>query len=207
MKVFQGIFNIGDLDNAVNTIVAAVGGDWSVIHTVSVGNELVNGGQASVGTVTAAVANARSKLRAAGYTGPVVTTDTLVATLANPALCDASDYCAVNSHPFFDPNTSAENAGAFLTREIANLKSKLANSNQQIMITETGWPSKGDANGQAVPSSENQSKAIASIKAAFSSNPGDVLLFSPYNMHWKQSNSAQFNAEPWWGFLGDCPSG
>ncbi|OBT90888.1 hypothetical protein VE02_00456 [Pseudogymnoascus sp. 03VT05] len=207
MKVFQGIYNIADISGSISDIVSAVNGDWSIIHTISVGNELVNSGQSSASAVVAAMSSARSLLRAAGYTGPVVTCDTLVATLANPSLCDNADYCAVNSHPFFDPNTDAANAGSFLTRSIESLKSKLANSSQTIVITETGWPSQGTANGLAIPSSSNQKTAIAAIKSAFESAPAGVMLFNPYNMMWKTSTADQFHAEKWWGFLGDCPSG
>jgi exo-beta-1,3-glucanase (GH17 family) len=207
MKLFQGIFDINNIEASVRTIVGAVGGDWSDIHTISVGNELVNSGQASAGAVVNAMNTARGLLRAAGYNGPVVTCDTLVATLANPSLCDNADYCAVNSHPFFDPNTEASQAGNFLTAQLGGLKNVLANRAQDIVITETGWPSKGDANGAAVPSTSNQATAIAAIKSAFASNPAGVVLFNPYNMHWKVSNANQFNAESWWGFLGECPSG
>lgn len=207
MTVFQGIYDITDIDASVKDIVSAVNGDWSIIHTISVGNELVNSGQASASTVVAAMSSARTLLRAAGYTGPVVTCDTLVATVANPSLCDNADYCAVNSHPFFDSNTDASSAGTFLTTQIANLKSKLADSNQSVVITETGWPSQGSTNGLAVPSSANQKTAIAAIKAAFESSPANVMLFNPYNMMWKTSSADQFGAEQWWGFLGACPSG
>lgn len=207
MKLFQGIFDINEVDSAVRTIVSAVNGDWASIHTISVGNELVNNGAASAGTVLSAVRRAREQLRASGYNGPVVTVDTLVATVANPALCDESDYCAVNSHPFFDSLTEAGNAGNFLITQMANLKSKLRDQSKPIVICETGWPSKGDANGRAVPSPENQRKAISSIRSAFTGKESSLVLFNPWNMHWKKSGGGQFNAEPWWGYLGDCPSG
>ncbi|KFY33411.1 hypothetical protein V494_07625 [Pseudogymnoascus sp. VKM F-4513 (FW-928)] len=207
MKVFQGIFDIADIAGSVKEIVSAVNGDWSTIHTISVGNELVNSGKSSASAVVDAMSAARKQLRAAGYNGPVVTCDTLVATLANPSLCDNADYCAVNSHPFFDPNTDATSAGKFLTTSIESLKSKLADSAQNIVITETGWPSKGSTNGLAIPSSSNQKAAISAIKSAFESAPDNVMLFNPYNMMWKTSTADQFEAEQWWGFLGECPSG
>jgi exo-beta-1,3-glucanase (GH17 family) len=207
LKLFQGIFDITAVGSAVSTIVAAAGGDWSAFDTISVGNELVNSGQFDAKTVVAAVTNARSLLRAAGYTGPVVTVDTLVATLANPSLCDSSDYCAVNSHPFFDGNVAAVQAGDFLTTHIKNLRGVLSNSGQTIVITETGWPSQGLSNGVAIPSKENQVVAVSSIKSAFSSNPAGVILFNSYNMYWKHSSASQFDAEPYWGIHGDCPSG
>ncbi|KFY24658.1 hypothetical protein V493_05133 [Pseudogymnoascus sp. VKM F-4281 (FW-2241)] len=207
MKVFQGIFDITDIDGSVQEIVSAVNGDWSIIHTISVGNELVNSGKSSAASVVEAMSSARTLLRAAGYNGPVVTCDTLVATLENPSLCDNADYCAVNSHPFFDSNTAAISAGTFLTRSIESLKSKLADSSQTVVITETGWPSKGNTNGLAIPSLLNQKVAITAIKTAFLTAPENVMLFNPYNMMWKTSNADQFEAEQWWGFLGECPSG
>ena len=43
----------------------------------SVGNELVNTGKASASQVVAAIANAKTTLKAAGYDGPVATVDTM----------------------------------------------------------------------------------------------------------------------------------
>jgi exo-beta-1,3-glucanase (GH17 family) len=207
LKLFAGIFKLSGLSSQANDIISAVGGDWSSIHTISVGNELVDNGGSDVATVTAAVSTVRGLVRSAGYTGPVVTVDTLAATILHPELCSASDYCAVNCHPFFDSNTDAANAGSFITTQLARLRNVLDNKSQSIIITETGWPSQGDTNGKAVPSKSNQATAISSIRTAFSSNPAGVTLFNPYNMYWKKSSSNQFEAEPYWGFLGDCPSG
>lgn len=206
-KLFAGIFDLGSLSSEIATIVSAANGDWSQFHTVSIGNELVNSGTASAATVVAAIGTARGLLKAAGYTGHVVTVDTLVAARANPSLCDASDYCAVNCHPFFDGNTVAANAGSFLTTQIPTLQAVLANKSQQVVVTETGWPWQGDANGVAVPSPANQAAALGSIKGAFTSTPEAVILFTPYNDLWKQNSPAQFNAEQYWGFVGNAPSG
>lgn len=211
LKLFCGIYDLTNVAGDINTIISDVGGDWGSIDTVAVGNELVNGGKNSADEVVAAIQQAKGMLTKAGYTGPVVTTDTLVATVNAPELCDKSDYCAVNCHPFFDGNTIAQNSGKFLTDSIANLRSKLQNKDQKIVISETGWPSQGIANKLAVPSQQNQQDAISSIKAAFSSNPSGVVLFMSYNAMWKTSTAAQFDAEQYWGFLGkssvDLPSG
>ncbi|CAG8981097.1 hypothetical protein HYALB_00013785 [Hymenoscyphus albidus] len=207
MKLFAGVFNLANLNSEVQTIIKAANGDWSLFDTISVGNELVNAGQTSPGAVLAAMDTARGLLKTAGYTGPIVTVDTLVATLAHPELCDKSDYCAVNSHPFFDGNVAASESGKFLTEQISNLKTKLANKNQRVVITETGWPSKGGANKKAIPSKDTQLASIESIKAAFSSNPSSIILFNTYNTMWKSDNPSTFGAEKYWGFLGDSPSG
>lgn len=205
LKLFAGIYDLTNLQDAVSKLSAAAGGDWSDFDGVSVGNEVVNGG-GSPATVIAAIGTVRSLLRSAGFTGPVGTVDTLVAARANPGLCDASDRCTVNCHPFFDGQVAAEGAGDFLETQIPTLRAVLANKNQEIIITETGWPWQGETNGLAVPSKSNQAAAISSIKSKFASNPSGVILFTAFNDLWKSNTKAQFGAEQYWGFIGDSPS-
>ncbi|GKT39908.1 cell surface mannoprotein MP65 [Colletotrichum spaethianum] len=199
VKLFLGIFDVSSIPTQVATIVSAVSSDWSLIDTVSVGNELVNNGKATAQQMVTAVGQTRQLLRAAGYTGPVVTVDTFVAVLANPSLCDASDYCAMNIHPFFDSNTAAENAGSFITGMVGQVQAQLSDRNKRIVCTETGWPWKGNANGAAVPGLEEQQLAVDSIKKAYASHPSDVILFSAFNDLWKHAEAATFNAEQYWG--------
>jgi len=206
LKVFAGIFDLTDLAGAVKTISTAANGDWSLFDTISVGNEIVNNG-GSAAQVIAAIGTVRGLLKTAGYTGKVGTVDTLVAARSNPGLCDASDVCTVNCHPFFDGKVTADQAGNFLETQILTLQAVLANKNQEIVITETGWPWQGNSNGVAVPSTANQASAIASIKSKFASKPSSVILFTVFNDMWKKNTAAQFGAEQFWGFLGDSPSG
>jgi len=207
MKLFAGVFDLGSLNSEIETIISAANGDWSSFDTISIGNELVNSGTASAATVVSAIGTARGLLQAAGYTGKVVTVDTLVAARANPSLCDASDYCAVNCHPFFDGTVPASGSGDFLVNQISTLRAVLSDQSKEIVITETGWPWQGSSNGAAVPSPANQAAAISSIKGAFSSNPSAVILFTTFNDLWKTNSAAQFFAEQYWGFLGYAPSG
>ena len=207
LKLFAGIFDLGSLSDEISTIVSAASDDWDTIDTINIGNELVNSGTAPASAVVAAIGVARGLLKAAGYNGKVVTVDTLVAARNNPSLCDASDYCAVNSHPFFDGSTAAADSGSFLTAQIPTLRAVLSNKSQDIVITETGWPWQGESNGAAVASPGNQAAALSSIKSAFSSNPAGVILFTTFNDVWKKNTAAQFQAEQYWGFLGNSPSG
>ncbi|MCJ1402027.1 hypothetical protein MMC11_005246 [Xylographa trunciseda] len=202
MKLFLGIFDINSIQSEVQTIASAVNGDWSLVQTVSVGNELVNSGSASVGAVTAAISTARTLLKAAGYNGPVVTVDTMVAMQKNPELCIASDFCAINCHAFFDSNTQASGAGAFVQGWIEKV-SQAANGKLTV-VSETGWPSQGDPNGAAVPSQENMQTALSSIQSAVTSN---VILYSAFNTLWKTNSAATFGAEQYWGMYGNPPSG
>ena len=201
VTIFAGIFNINQIQSESQTLIDAVKGDWSRINTVSVGNELVNTGGASVGQVTSAIRQVRSILKGAGYNGPVVTVDTMIAMKANPELCHASDYCAINCHAFFDGNTPAEKSGEFVLKWAKEVSQ--AAGGKTTVITETGWPSKGETNGMAVPSEENQQAAIASIKQSF---PNNAILYSSFNCMWKKNSGSTFGAEQYWGILGLAPS-
>ncbi|KAI8627494.1 glycoside hydrolase family 17 protein [Xylariaceae sp. FL1651] len=201
-KLFLGIFDINAVDSAVATMAAGLNHDWSMVDTVSVGNELVNNGGATVGQSLGALSRARSVLRTAGYQGPVVVVDTFVAVLAHPELCDQSDYCAVNVHPFFDPNTGAPEAGTFVSSIVKNVRNKLSDPNKRIVVTETGWPWQGEANGAAIPGLDHQSTALSSIKGEFSSNAADVFLFTAFNDMWKKPEAGTFMAEQFWGMGG-----
>ncbi|KAI0423978.1 glycoside hydrolase family 17 protein [Xylaria sp. FL1042] len=201
-KLFLGIFDIDMVDSAVATMAAGLDNDWSMVDTVSVGNELVNNGRATVDQSLTALNRARSSLRAVGYTGPVVIVDTFVAVQRYPELCDQSDYCAFNCHPFFDPNTGAPEAGTFVDSTIKNIQSKLSDPTKRVVVTETGWPWQGQPNGAAIPGLDHQSKAISSIKNTFSSNAADVFLFTAFNDLWKKAEPGTFMAEQFWGMEG-----
>lgn len=200
-KMFLGIWDLDQVENEARMIIDGVNSDWDMVHTVSVGNELVNSGQATPDQVVQAVNQARHVLRGAGYKGPVVAVDTFIATENNPQLCHASDYCAMNAHPFFDSTVSADGAGRWLANTVQRVKGSLAGS-KNVVVTETGWPTAGEANGMAVPSLANQKKALASISEAFSDHPGDVILFSAFNDLWKVKDMATFNADQFWGIDG-----
>lgn len=122
MQVFIGVYDMPTCDSAVAGIITSVGKNWSYIYAIAIGNELVNGGQMSAGDVVAKVNSSRGTLRAAGYNGPVVTVDTWVAIIANPILCQNSDFVAANCHPFFDGGVTATGAGQFMTDSVAKIK-------------------------------------------------------------------------------------
>jgi exo-beta-1,3-glucanase (GH17 family) len=196
-SIMIGIFDLSDVSGEVEIIIEAAAGNWANIDLINIGNELVNNGVASPAAILAAVASAQAQLEAAGYTGPVVTVDTLVATKANPSLCNGFAKCYVNCHPFFDGNTVAADAGTFLETSISQLQAALADSSQEIIITETGWPWQGTPNGVAVPSPANQDSAVSAITTTFAGNPAGVIILSAFNDVWKAPGS--FNVEQFWG--------
>ncbi|CAK47997.1 CAZyme family GH17 [Aspergillus niger] len=196
LKVFAGVFDLQNFPSSLDYITGAANGDWSVFHTINIGNELVNDGKNSAADVVNAVNTARSKLRAAGYQGPVVTVDAFSVMIQHPELCQASDYCAANCHAFFDNNNTPDKAGQYV-KDQANKVSKAARG-KKTLISESGWPHNGQPNGKAVPSSLNQQKAIASLQQTFTGED-ELVLFTAFDDLWKQDSSGTFGAEKFWG--------
>ncbi|KAK5126425.1 hypothetical protein LTR85_010661 [Meristemomyces frigidus] len=201
INVFAGVYDVTQVESEVQDIIDAAKGNWDSIHAVAIGNEGVNNNIYTVPEVVSAIGTARSKLQSAGYTGNVVTVDTFVAIIANPELCQASDFAAANCHAFFDGSVTAQDAGKFVLGQAQRVSE--ACGGKDTMITESGWPSQGDTNDQAVPSQQNQIDAINSLKSAFSSN---LVLFSAFNDYWKQNNAGTYAAEHCWGIMGNAPS-
>jgi exo-beta-1,3-glucanase (GH17 family) len=204
-KVFLGAFFLdGRLAGDLQSMISQVNGEWGLIDTVGIGNEDVNKGSASVGQVLDAISLARGTLNGAGYKGPIVHVDTQNAILANPELCShrAGDYIAANIHAFFNPNTPASQAGDFVAGQVDALRACGSTSwkrrDVRVRVTETGWPTDGNANGAAVPSKANQQAAIASIKRALGK---DVVLFSAFNNYWMRNSAGTFNTEHFWGMF------
>jgi exo-beta-1,3-glucanase (GH17 family) len=201
--LFLGVYDLSFLEDEVSAIVGGIEGDWAVVDTVSVGNEMVHDHRATVKEVLGAVDKFRALLRAAGYHGPVVTVDAIDAIQMNPELCgEGSDYCAFNAHPFFDGDVTPNHAGEFLLDMIAAVRGQLSNPRKRVVVSETGWPWRGATNQLATPIFDSQDTAISSIKRAFKNNPQDFILFSAYNDLWKKAEKQTFIAEQWWGIGG-----
>jgi len=201
LKVFAGIFHLTDIQSQADIIISAVNGNWDIIDTISVGNEDVNNGT-PVSSVVSAMSQATSILRAAGYNGDIVHVDTQNAFESNPGLCTpeaAGSYIAANCHPFFNAQTSADQAAAFVFNQINILGPCAATvGNSRIRITETGWPTQGQNDGLAIPSKANQDIVISGIKGL--SNADTAIFLSSFNDPWKAPGP--FGCEQFWGILG-----
>ncbi|KAL9043492.1 MAG: hypothetical protein Q9214_003326 [Letrouitia sp. 1 TL-2023] len=200
VQLFLGIFDVDKIQEECSTLSKAVNGDWSRVRAVSVGNELVNKGAADTSKVIGAIGQVRTILKGSGYNGPVVTVDTMMAMADHPELCKASDFCAINCHAFFDGNTPAEKSGTFVKDWVDKIGKA---TGKRVVVTETGWPNKGDPNRMAIPSQENHQVALQSIKDEVANN---VIFYSAFNDLWKTNSAGTFNAEQWWGLYGNAPS-
>lgn len=123
-----------------------------------------------------------------GYKGPVSTVHTWVNVMNNPILCDA-DRVTVNAHAFYDGHVVAAGAGDFINKVVLpNIKRVCApyTAVKNIIITESGWPSRGGNFGVAVPSLANEQVALKSLNCAAKNTK--IFAFEADDSTWKSGN-------------------
>lgn len=200
-KAYLGVWSIDNLNNDLGSLkeqVESSSRGWSGVHTIAIGNELVNAGTKTPSQIQDAVNEARSWLKsnASSFSGYVVSVDTLAAVMKDKLMCDISDYLAVNCHPYFS-GVEASTSGSWLKQQVNQLKQHCGNG-KEVLVTESGWPTSGNTVGKSVPSISNQMLAVKSL--------GDVMgelviMFTTYNDYWK--NPGPYNVEQHWGIYGN----
>jgi exo-beta-1,3-glucanase (GH17 family) len=205
MKVMAAVFSLKALTKELDLIISAGKKDWSLIHTVIIGNEQLSSFAVdSISTVTDAVSTARSKLKKANYHGCVVTAE-VFNTFTNPkyhSLCNGSDYIAANAHGYFDPTNSASNDGKWLKDTVSDVEG--ACRGKKVIITESGWPTDGDPvkpESKATASESNQQKALQAIKDKFGDD-GGVVFFEYMDDETKADDNDKYHIETHFGMYG-----
>ncbi|KAL9625608.1 MAG: hypothetical protein Q9160_000321 [Pyrenula sp. 1 TL-2023] len=200
-QVMLGIIDIKNVNADIGNMVSQVGGNWNNVYAVVVGNEVVNNGQGSADDVANAIQTARGILQQGGYQGPVVAVDTQNAIIANPKICQASDFPAANIHAFFNANLGdPSGAGDWVASQAKAVSD--ACGGKKVLVTESGWPTAGCSGGQQCPnepSQANQAKVLESLRnSAIADN---LFMFSGGSTQWKQKDPGPFGVEPFWRML------
>jgi glycoside/pentoside/hexuronide:cation symporter, GPH family len=121
---------------------------------------------------------------------PIGYVDTYHEIINHPRLIEASDKILINCYPFWE-GAGIEYAGFYL-QEMYN-KTKAVSKGKEIIITETGWPGKGELVGDAVPSEENQMLYFIEATTWATTTNVNLFYFSSFDESWK------IHAEGWAG--------
>ncbi|KAL8766923.1 MAG: hypothetical protein Q9209_006404 [Squamulea sp. 1 TL-2023] len=168
-------------------------GHWKGVEMIVVGNEAVFNNFVSAEELASFVSEAKKAFKRAGYDGLVTLTET-VDILAQHAdvLCPVSDIAAANIHPFFNGKITASGAGEFVASQL-ELLAEICPGKEAYNL-ETGWPSKGSANGAAVPGSWEQRAAVEGIRKMAGAKSA---FFSFMDDEWKEEG--EWGVERSWG--------
>ena len=172
---------------------ASKNGHFKGVEMIVIGNEAVFNKFCSAAELASFVAEAKAAFSAAGYTGPVTTTETVEVLKQNKAtLCPVCDVAAANIHPFFNGKVTADQAGDFVASQLELLATICPG--KETYNLETGWPTKGSPNGAAIPGAWEQSVAVEGIKKAAG---GKSAFFSFVDDLWKEEG--EWGVERSWG--------
>jgi glucan 1,3-beta-glucosidase len=125
---------------------------------------------------------------------PVGYVDAYYEFVQRPAITEACDVILCNCYPFWE-GTSFEDSLAHMKSMYQ--KAKEAAGNKKVIITETGWPARGQVLGEAEPSEENALKYFLHSQMWANENNIESFYFSSFDESWKTGSEGDVGAH--WG--------
>jgi glucan 1,3-beta-glucosidase len=111
-----------------------------------------------------------------------------------PQLSDISDVILCNCYPYWE-GTSFEHS--FGHMQHMHLLALGAANGKKVIITETGWPSKGEGKDAALPSQSNAIKYFIDTQLWSKDDGIEVFYFSSFDEAWKVGSEGEVGA--YWG--------
>jgi exo-beta-1,3-glucanase (GH17 family) len=112
----------------------------------------------------------------------------------HPRVTDACDVLLANCYPFWE-GCPAEHALLYM-KDMYNRVQAVANG-KRVIISETGWPNIGTAEGAAVPSLENAIKYFVDTCRWADAEGIEIIYFSSFDESWKVGAEGDVGA--YWG--------
>lgn len=151
---------------------------------LTVGNEVNDSPQ----NIMAKVFNVRNYLSSIGVIIPISTTHTWINIRRNHELCGA-DFIGANAHAFYDGGRTSGQTGDFVFKTVVPAL-RAACPGKKIVITESGWPSRGAAMGVAVASIADERSALLNLNCACRDDPSvSVYTFEYDDQNWKGNDN------------------
>ncbi|MEL7147107.1 MAG: glycosyl hydrolase family 17 protein, partial [Bacteroidota bacterium] len=125
---------------------------------------------------------------------PVTYIDAYYQLLQRPGLAAACDVLLVNCYPFWE-GCDIEDAAAYLQYMYHLVKDQA--QGKEVMIAETGWPSEGSTQLQAVPNKANAIKYFVNTTKWQQKENVPLFYFSSFDESWKARQEGDVGAR--WG--------
>ena len=191
LKTLAGVWLDDDKDNneleLANAIEIAAAGHVDIL---GVGNEVLLRGDLTEDELLGYIARARAALPdiEVGYV------DAYFQFVDHPRVTAACDVVLANCYPFWE-SCPAEHALLYM-KEMYRRARSVADG-KRVIISETGWPNIGTAEGAAVPSFENALKYFVDTCRWAETDGTEIFYFSSFDESWKVSDEGDVGA--FWG--------
>jgi len=111
-----------------------------------------------------------------------------------PEITNACDVILANCYPYWE-GCSIEYSLLYMKQMY--YQAKQAAPDKRVIITETGWPSAGDALGAAIPGYENALKYFVNAQAWSQTEGIEMFYFAAFDEGWKVGDEGSVGAS--WG--------
>ncbi len=191
LKTMVGVWLDGDREqNAIelqNAIDLARAGHVDIL---GVGNEVLLRGDLSESELLGYIDAAKHAVRGT----PVGYVDAYFEFNDHPDIADACDVILANCYPFWE-GCPAEHALLYM-KEMYR-RAEQAAKGKPVIISETGWPDVGSAEGGAIPSADNAIKYFIDTYRWAEQDGIEVFWFSSFDEAWKVDAEGDVGA--YWG--------
>jgi glucan 1,3-beta-glucosidase len=176
-----------------------------VVKSIVVGNEAVFIQGMSVEQVENAITRVRSIVNGAGSEALIGTADIFSIWMKQPSpgassaegktgaemepIVKVVDFIGLNSHPYYGGTDTTKSSGAdMILREQSSIRQywNARGYNVPVWITETGYPTAGNANMGAIPSIAGLEAYASQIETSSRQNNLPVYFFEPFDGDWKR---------------------
>lgn len=192
LKTMVGAWISQDAERNEKEIQALVKlAEAGMVDIAAVGNEVLQRNELSEQEIIKYIRRVRALLPAHIPLGYV---DAYYQFLDKPALIDACDVVLINCYPFWE---GADNEYALhYIQHMYELTDQVAKG-KKVIITETGWPSKGQPVMEANPSAENTMKYFIRLQDWAKDKNIDMFYFSSFDESWKLHHEGEVGTQ--WG--------
>jgi glycoside/pentoside/hexuronide:cation symporter, GPH family len=150
-----------------------------LVDIAAIGNEVLHRGEISESELLQYINRIKESIP---ESIPVGYVDAYYQFLDRPALVDSCDVILANCYPFWE-GANSDFALTYLNR-MMELTLQISKG-KKVIITETGWPSKGETVENAIPSEINSMKYFISSQEWAKNNNIELFYFSSFDESWK----------------------
>lgn len=179
LKTVVGAWISDDIDRNEKEILSLIKlAKAGLVDIAVVGNEVLHRGEISEQQLITYIKRVKEALPNID----VSYVDAYYQFLDKPNLISNCDVLLVNFYPFWE-GTSIEYAVSYL-QQMLEVTKTVANG-KKIIVSETGWPSKGENVNEAIPSENNAMKYFIASQEWAKNNNIDLFYFSSFDESWK----------------------
>ena len=193
LKTMAGAWISHDRERNAREIEALIRlGQDGMVDIAVVGNEVLLRGELPEAELLACIARVRAALPETVRVGCV---DAYFQFLDRPALVAACDVVLPNCYPFWEG--APIGLAAQYLRRMHGLVKAAAGEDKPVIVTETGWPGRGEPVGAAVPSADNAMRYFVDVQQWGRREGIKLFWFASFDEPWKRGAEGEVGTQ--WG--------